>query len=291
MISKLQNLLLATLILPLFVGPAWAGIVDGESRLAPAEFFSSTITHPKEASYAASGSLYCGLAGIDVTAQVVVENDLLLTAAHFFFKLQDPQRPQAMPLRDNLQGCFFTSFFGPAAGKRINLRLDTLRFYAARGSDALLKFSYHESWKKDLALVRLDLSKYPNINFSAYNLSASEPNATLPDVHTLLTAVDGGSKSTYDFSPALQMCKVRDMQKNSEGALPILYTDCDVQNAGPSGAALLKVNGERLEVQAILTGHYHSKTGEYSRQQNSTLFVYLDAQAKSWISRYLEEIR
>ncbi len=290
MIIKLQNLLFSLLLLPIFVGSAGAGVVDDDSRLAPVDFFKATTTHPKETSYAASGSLYCGLAGIDVTAQVVVENDLLLTAAHFFFKLQDLQKPQGVALRDNLDGCFFTSFFGPAAGKRINLRLDALRFYALQEPGRPVKFNYQESWKKDLALVRLDLSRYPGINFSAYSLTPNETNSP-GDANTLLTAVDGGSKSTYDFSPALQMCKVRDTQKNIRSELPILYTDCDVQNAGPSGAALLRVNGERLEVRAILTGHYHSRTGEYSKVENSTTFVNLDTQARNWISRYIEEIK
>lgn len=264
-------LFLVALLFPL---ATLAHLVDEDGRQHPADFFAQKNV-PGIDDFSSSGNLYCGRAGVDATAQVTLQKDLLLTAQHFFFN------PETQQLKKNLELCFFAPSVGKFKGQRFRLRLDTLRFYSGhpRGEKG---FAFKKEFSRDLALVRLDLSNHPSVELQPYGVANLLYPSQAPAY--LLSAVDGGPKTTYDFSPALQKCRVRDFSAE------LLWTDCDIQNRGPSGAALLTETPSGLAVTGILVGFYGSKPGPYKKNANSTVFVAMTSMVQDWISAYIAEI-
>ena len=274
----------------LFGAAAQAGVVDSESRQNPPEFFANAA-NPRPEAFAGSGSLYCGISGIDVTAQVAVEEDALITAAHFFFD------PATTRLRSGLEGCFWTPLFGVLAGQRIKLRIDTLRIFASDATGAGLRFEYPRDLQQDLAMVRLEFPRNIVLRTAPYALDA-QFSINPESGFFMFSAVDGGTKTNHDYSPALQTCSTRDFDTvwSFSGNLPMLYTDCDVENPGPSGAALLRRNGDHLVIRGILSGYYGivqnrmPYLGPYSKLENSAVFIGISAKAQKWIANYISTI-
>lgn len=256
-----------------------AHIVDEDGRKNPEAYFAQPGV-PEESAFSATGNLYCGLAGIDVTAQVVIQNDLLLTAAHVFFN------PETGRLRANLERCSFDPLFGENKGKHFRIRPETIRIFD-RADFREKGFDFQSEYKKDLALVRLDLSSAPETQFHAYELSIAAPFAETG--FQLVSAVDGGAKSAYDFTPAMQTCGVRETERLS--GMLTLFTDCDIQNHGPSGAGLLRASAGDLRLTGILVGFRGKTPGPYSKSHNATIFVGMTESIRDWISAYSTEIR
>lgn len=232
---RLASLGLAVAAALQMTGVAGAVVIGGDDR-------RPIVSADQNAATAATGLLVCGRSVS--TAQLVEATDVIITAAHVFYR-------DRFCRRGDLRGCFFRLANGRDPTR---YRLDPMSLKTAAGC------SFSDP-KLDWAVVKL-VKPVPLVE--PYRVFRGQPLAGSRIIQ--ISAVDRSFVVEGVHRRAIQACRIKEF--GEEG---LLKTDCDT-GTGSSGAAQLTIAAPAPQIVALnvgqasaaLDGHEYNADWQYN---------------------------